>query len=359
MEDKNSLYKYPMALTQQFKHCGNPFRIDMYKGCNFGCKYCFANNRGGGIKRDSQIADFSIVEKNFDKAFNQTDKEYKNITIEMLRHRVPLHLGGMADPFQSREKKYKLTYKLLELTNRYNYPVIMSTKTAHLDDEYFNVLNPEIHAFQISLMSMNEDYIRNCETNTPTPQERLEFIKLLKSKGFWVSIRIQPMTSLDEAKEVVKQCSGIVDYITVEHIKIGNDNSNKKDIFKMFNLNPDDFFSSGREYEIKTEIKRKNIEELKALSSCPIGCGDNDLHELSDSNNCCGIDTINENFNNWIKYNAMYIRQTGDKTQWYPKNNCSSCINCEGRKSGYFFKDYVDEYIEAPQKYGKCKVKLD
>ena len=48
---ESELYKYPMALTQQFKHCGNPFRIDTCKGCDFGCKYCFANNRGGGIKK--------------------------------------------------------------------------------------------------------------------------------------------------------------------------------------------------------------------------------------------------------------------------------------------------------------------
>ncbi len=26
------MYKYPIALTQQFKFCGNPFRIDLYKG---------------------------------------------------------------------------------------------------------------------------------------------------------------------------------------------------------------------------------------------------------------------------------------------------------------------------------------
>ena len=64
----DDLYKYPMALTQQFKHCGNPFRIDVYKGCDFGCNYCFANARGGNITKCFQIADFSVIEKNFEKA---------------------------------------------------------------------------------------------------------------------------------------------------------------------------------------------------------------------------------------------------------------------------------------------------
>ena len=356
---ESELYKYPMALTQQFKHCGNPFRIDTYKGCDFGCKYCFANNRGGGIKKAWQVADFSVIENYFHKAFDEPNKEFKNITIEMLRHKVPLHLGGMSDPFQEREKEYKLTYKLLELTKKYHYPMVMSTKQSYLDGEYREVLDPSIHAFQISLMSMDEDYIRKFETNTPNPKDRLQFIKDLRDAGFWVSIRIQPLVNLEEAKKVVKQCSEIVNYITVEHIKIGNDNSNKVELFKMFNLNPLDFTSSGREYELKTDIKRKNIEELKAISKCPIGCGDNDLHELSDSHNCCGIDTINENFNNWIKYNAMYINQTGNKEQWFPQCNCSSCLNCEGRKSGWTFKDYVDDYLTTPKKIGQCKVKLE
>ena len=48
----NYMYKYPIALTQQFRFCGNPFRVDLYKGCDFGCKYCFANSRNGGFRAD-------------------------------------------------------------------------------------------------------------------------------------------------------------------------------------------------------------------------------------------------------------------------------------------------------------------
>lgn len=352
------MYKYPMALTQQFKHCGNPFRIDTYKGCDYGCKYCFAQNRGGNFVNQFQIADFEIIKKNFKKAFDEPHKNFKNITIEMLRHKVPLHLGGLSDPFQTREKEFKNTFKLIQLTKKYNYPMIISTKTDNIPLEYFEYLDPNIHAFQISLISLNEEYIRKIETNTPTPQSRINLILELKKRGFWVGVRIQPLVDLKEAELLVEKISGEIDYITVEHIKIGNDNSNKQQLFKMFNLNPKDFISCGREYEFKTEIKLKNIIRLKEISKCPIGCGDNDLHELSDSNNCCGIDTINENFNGWIKYNSMYINQTGDRTKWCPISNCSSCINNEGRVKGWGFKEYVDDYISNPPKIGKCNLKL-
>ena len=54
----------------------------------------------------------------------------------------------------------------------------------------------------------------------------------------------------------------------------------------------------------------------------------------------------------------MYINQTGDKDNWFPCNNCSSCFNSEGRIKGYTFKDYVDKYIDEPKKFGKCKVQI-
>lgn len=351
------IYNNPIALTQQFRHCGNAFRIDTYKGCNFGCKYCFATTRGGNINKDWSVADIEQIKKIFYKAL-ETDKESKNIVIEMLRHKVPLHLGGMADPFQSREKEYKITYKLLELTKQYNYPMMISTKTAHLDNEYFDILDPNIHAFQVSLMSMNEDFIRKFELNTPTPKERKAFVQLLKDKNFWVSIRIQPLINIEEGKSVILQCGNIVDFITIEHIKIGNDNSNKIEMFKSMNLNPSDFVSVGREYEFKEEIKRKNIEYLKQFCKCPIGCGDNEIHELGDTLNCCGIDTINENFNNWIKYNSMYINKTNDKTQWFPKCSCHNCFNSECKKQGFNFNDYVDDYMSKDIVIKQCKVKF-
>lgn len=158
----------------------------------FGCKYCFANSKIRPEYMDCnrmKCARFKDVEKLFIKAFE--DKcETKDITIELLRHKVPLHCGGMSDPFQSREFEYKLTYKLIELSNRYQYPIIFSTKACYLPDSYFKILDPKIHAFQISIMGLDDDYIRKYETNTPTAYERVEFLKKLRQMGFWCSIRI-------------------------------------------------------------------------------------------------------------------------------------------------------------------------
>lgn len=179
---KQKLYEYPIGLTQQFRMCGNPFRIDVYKGCTYGCKYCFANSDNFTSKNNFMISNFDKIERLFYQAF-ESDKEYKNINIELLRHKVPLHLGGMSDPFQIAEAKYGLTYKLIELTNKYNYPMIISTKASSMPSKYWDILNPNIHAFQISLCGTSESWIRQFETNTPPPKYRINFMRQLNRGG--------------------------------------------------------------------------------------------------------------------------------------------------------------------------------
>lgn len=334
------MYKYPIALTQQFRFCGNPFRLDTYKSCDFGCVYCFANSRNGNHTNSEDLADITVVEKLFKTAYSE--KESKNINVELIRNRVPLHCGGMSDPFQHREWNYKNTYKTIKLLNKYNYPIMFSTKTAYLPSEYFDILKPEIHSFQISLVSMDENYIKTIEPNCYNPEERVEFIKLLKSKGFYVTVRIQPLINIDHAVDVVNNVKDWVDYITVEHLKIPTDNVKIKELlFSM--INPDDYEYVGRRnYELKKEIKIKNIKKLKELFN-PIGVGDNNLNYMSDTNNCCGLDL---KYDSWLKYNSMYLSKNNNNDVWIPKCSCRNVFSSDMRGDCITIKDYVDEYID-------------
>ena len=97
----------------------------------------------------------------------------------------------------------------------------------------------------------------------------------------------------------------------------------------------------------------QNIKELKKhLPNTLVGVGDNDLHYLSESRCCCGIDTINENFDNYLRYNLTYFttehlgkKIDEDEKIWIPKCNCANFVNGDLRIKGVGgFKDYVDSY---------------
>lgn len=359
MKEEKKLYRNCIDCTQQFKHCGNPFRVDTYAGCTFNCTYCFARakNTQGAWSEQVRAGDIRVIQRMFEKSLDG-DKAYKDYNVEMMRHRVPLHLGGLADPFQHIEftKHGGVTKELIKLTNKYDYPMVISTKVAHLPEEYWELLNPSRHAFQISLIGYSDEFIGKYELNTPTPQERLDFVKELHDRGFWVSIRIQPLIDLEEAKTILRKIEGNVSYITVEHLKIALDNHKVTDLFK-------DEFNSGnyyvpktgaRNYEVIPKVKEENFKELAEIANgygVKVGCGDNDLHHLTQSRCCCGIDTIGEKFNNYMRYNTTYL-MTGDYNLdelWAP-NNLYRLPNAEGAR--YYekcksFKQWVREYIQA------------
>ena len=350
-------YSCPIALTQQFKFCGNPFRVDMYRGCDFGCSYCFANARH--VVENSQNnrwsnADPESVRRRIVKARTTDFKDQKGV-LECIRHMVPMHCGGMSDPFQAREWELGLTKRLIEISNEFEYPIIFSTKTAYLPDEYFKILNPKIHAFQISLIGSDDDFVRNFEHSTPSASERIAFIKKLKNLGFWVSCRIQPLIDVEQAKKIIVELNDTVDYFTVEHLKIPIDNKKIRELFEAY-LQKDRYAmitGFGRSLELNKEQKVKNIEYLKQFAKKPIGCGDNDIHYLSDSRCCCGVDLIGGSFSNWMRYNSTYFC-TGEVSEdelthlWKPSGSVLS-VFMQGARSSYKcteYQDFVDIYCE-------------
>ena len=315
----NKLYDYCIGLTQQFRFCGNAFRADTYQGCDFGCKYCFANYRGGiGVLRKNNEKTSIPANLNVFKKYIQNSGN--GLTQELVNNKIPIHLGGMSDPFQKLEFETETTYKFLKIFKE--YPVSISTKTAHLPEKYYNVLNPKYHTFQISLFTDNEETIKKYELNTPTAKQRIDFIKELKNRGFWVSIRIQPLINIYEAISLLKKLDGFIDYATVEHIKVVKTGSSKLryELFKLLGNDAAKLKIRRNYYKLPINEIKMNIKELKRHTSVKIGCGDNEAHELSDSNNCCGLDCMPEIFCNFLKYNSQYIRMTGDKSNWYPKS---------------------------------------
>ena len=358
-------YSSPLECTGQLKFCGNPLRVDMYKGCTFGCNYCFANSRllQGNFGADSKFdwANIETIENYFKKAYE--DKDSKNMEVEMIRNKVPLHCGGMSDPFQPREFQLHLTYKLIELSNKYQHPIMFSTKSADLPEEYFEILDPKLHAFQVSICGWDDDFIRKYETQTPTAKERVAFLKKLKDRGFWTALRIQPLIELEQAKKITKACceENCVSYITVEHLKIPMDNPLIMGLFKdVYSIDkftiPTNSKAGGRGTSFKSSVKIDNYKAICDIANSygiKVGAGDNDIHFLSQSRCCCGIDTIpGGNFNNWVKYNLTYFLTSKEEDKekfediWTPNNPYSIPFARKGKSELVPYKDFVNRFIK-------------
>ncbi len=349
------VYHECMQLTSQFKFCPMAFRVDMYRGCDFGCKYCFANMNafheiGTGLSTWRE-AEISRVRKMFSLAL-ETDKESKSVIVELLRNRVPIHCGGMSDPFQSREWELGLTKELIKISKEYNYPIVFSTKTSHLRDDYYDLLDPKIHAFQVSIMGWTPEYIRKWEGNTATAQARAEFVQLLRNDyNIWCSVRIQPIINKWECVALMLAMRDIPSYYSIEHLHVIADSWAGQEALMTHCKGSKSFTQNGGVTEFKHEVKFNNIKLLKSVANhfgVKVGTADNDCHCMSQSRCCCGTDTIGGAFDNYLKFNECYMStgETNVADLFVPKQNVRRHMNIGKGKPTVFVEDVVKKYIK-------------
>jgi DNA repair photolyase len=171
--------------------CHYSFVIDSYaKYCDIGCVYCYAKDFP--IPERFQL-DLGEVELLFEKAFLENASDSLSM---LLRKRVPIRLGFETDPFQRAEKSNKVTYKLLTIFNKFNYPCIIFTKsTLILDELYTKLLVPELVNVQVSLSSFDRELALRVEPKAPSPMERLNIVTELGKRGLTTVARMNLLNS--------------------------------------------------------------------------------------------------------------------------------------------------------------------
>jgi len=388
-------YSCPISFTSQFYFCPVPLRMDTYSGCQHGCIYCFANNSLQKVMNSDSSCEklcesrgvkptrFRYVKKYFDIAFEgapNTFSEQEAVAVDCLKKRVPLHFGGMSDPFQPMESILGITYRTLELLKKYNYPVIISTKgSLALDERYVELLRDyENVMIQVSLIDDREEVIKELEPSASTVEERLKIIKTYSDMGKRTACRIQPfIISLSEDRIVPlldKLKANGCYHVMVEGLKFFSSNLKANDrISKAFkNLTGKSFDltsyykaigakCSGNDIELPTWRKyryAKIFKEEIAKRGMTFGAADNDLRFLGDTPCCCGCEGL-KGFENMIKHNTGFaifnclrkgkkgFNYDDIKDFWFPKGTFRLVMSKENiiKKHGYFSNDLTKQDI--------------
>lgn len=257
----------------QITICDLPIRFDTYKGCTHACKYCF-------VQRKTDISEVEI---------NSGLGELKNFiegkrtqTTNWCDWQIPLHWGGCSDPFQPIEKRYRISYKALEIFKETQYPFIVSTKGKLIaEPEYLDLLKQCNAVVQISLVCDKYDKI---EQGAPTYKERIEIIHKVAPNVKRLIVRIQPylhevyndvMRNLEDFKN-----AGAYG-ITIEGMK--------------FVRKQNGLVKIGGDYCYPVNVLQNDFENIKRKCR-DIGlrfyCAENRLRGMGDSLTCCGIDGL-------------------------------------------------------------------
>lgn len=316
----------PLNVSSKFAICGLPIRVDTYKGCSFGCKYCFANSRViCEFDKNLQIANLTQVKRKLERIFKKGKIDSTNFLDVLIENRITWHCGGMSDPFQPIEEKYHITKQMIDICNPYGISILFSTKS---NSVYGTNIRPDLHTFQLSITNTRD--MKSIEPNVPSIESRYKFYKELKQEGFKVGIRIQPFIPDVSTLEIVKMFED-ADNFTLEGIKIVPQNKEHKDyILETLSLAKTDFTQMGL-LNLRPDIRKKMyipFIEYFENHNIPYSIADNDLHYLGTNRCCCGDRLVQNStsFNNTAmikKYGIDYAKEQIDEEIF--ESGCRDC----------------------------------
>lgn len=294
--------------------CDVPIRFDTYKGCSHGCKYCF-------VQRKNDL--FDIQKGESANALKEFIKGKRNITTNWCDWDIPLHWGGMSDPFQPVEKQYRYSLEALKVFAETQYPFIVSTKGKLIcETEYLDLIKQCNCVCQISMVCSEYDKL---EPGAPSFEERLKMLETL-SKVARVNIRVQPyMTEIH--KSVFNNISrfaqagayGVIfegmKFVIKKNglIKLGGDF-----VYPLKQLKP-------RFAELKQECHKHG---LKFYS------GENRLRKMGDSLCCCGVDGMSGFNVNTYNINHFINGDTTTATEAMKQKGTTACFKGKYQGAG-------------------------
>lgn len=359
-------YRYFLSLSSQFPFCGIPLRLDSYSRCQFACRYCFASARGGaGGQSSIRVADPERLGRRLARLAKTG--EARSAMDELLAARVPIHFGGMSDPFMPMENERRVTFDLLEILAEHRYPTLISTKgVLAAAPEYLSLLAAPNFAVQFSITTLDDALAQRIDAGAPTTSARLEALTALAGAGVKTAIRHQPMMPerAHEAVELIdRSAEAGAKHYAVEHLKlpIEQDWQHRRSLSDAAGFDLSTYYLEhgatrvGREWILPTSERLETVLRLKSVSNSKglsFGAADNDLLHLSDGSVCCsGADLLG--LGQGLQFNFLSAVRMGFSGRditfqslseaWRPQRPISEYVNSRSRQPN----ESIDSFISA------------
>ena len=188
-----------------------PYRWDLniYRGCEHGCKYCYAVYSHDYLGSQNYYQDIYVktnIVKQLKKELNNPNWKGEIVNI-----------GGVTDSYQPAEEYYKLMPEILKLFIKYKTPAIISTKSDlilrdyDLIDELSRLTYINVAA---TITTTDEDLRKQIEPGSISSSRRFAMLKSFRKTNASVGLHIMPIvpyltdnyTNLDSLFAQAREC---------------------------------------------------------------------------------------------------------------------------------------------------------
>jgi DNA repair photolyase len=168
--------------------------INPYRGCEFGCKYCYARYTHEFMEKwDSAAFETEIFAKDWDAAKFRAE-------VRGVRKGESIALGTATDPYQPAERKFGLTRKALEVlattSGRRIYLTTKSDLVARDVDLWKAVAEHNQVSIGMTITTVDTVLARLLEPYAPRPDLRLRAVEKLARAGLRVGVIASPVIPL-------------------------------------------------------------------------------------------------------------------------------------------------------------------
>ena len=193
-----------------------PFRwtINPYRGCEFGCKYCYARYTHEFMEMDPLSFEFKIYAKTAPAVLLRQE-------LAKIDQRDHLAIGTATDPYQPAERRFERTRAILEVFARErNWHLGITTKSdLILRDVRLlkEIARRNVLGVNITITTTDEKLARLLEPRAPRVELRLETVRRLRAAGICVAVFPNPVmpgindseVSLDAVAKAAKEAGAM------------------------------------------------------------------------------------------------------------------------------------------------------
>lgn len=198
-----------LATRRYFTRCQServPFdwTLNPYRGCEFGCKYCYARYTHEFMElRDGLSFETRIFVKQWDpRAFRQE--------LERIPRADWIAIGTATDPYQPAERRFRITRAMLEILARERGRRLSLTTKSDLirrdTDLLEAIARSNLLHVAVTITTMDEALARLLEPYAPRPALRMAAVAGLAGRGIAAGVLASPiLPGINDAEAMLEE----------------------------------------------------------------------------------------------------------------------------------------------------------
>lgn len=184
--------------------------INPYRGCQFGCCFCYAQWNKFAQKQSRKWGDFVHIKTNAPTILKKELRQDIHGTIM---------LGSTTEVYQPVESKYKLTRQILETLAEKNLDIIILTRSNLITRDIDLLKKFKKILICFTLNTLDNEVIKTFEKGSPSADKRIIAIKKLAETGIPVYLHAGPfLPFLTNPEKLLNQLDGFIERVDFENL---------------------------------------------------------------------------------------------------------------------------------------------